>query len=117
MTPSDSPSLGAPQPRSWGFLTNHGRVLLCLGIDPSSRLRELTDKIGITERAVHAIITDLEQNGFLHRVKVGRRVNYLLNEDAPMRHPIESNATVREFLSAFMSRPPDDAEHFGVRGA
>ncbi len=111
MTPSDSPSIGAPQTRSWGFLTNHGRVLLCLGIEPNSRLRDLTDKIGITERAVHAIITDLEQGGFLHRVKVGRRVNYLLNEDAPMRHPIESNATVRDFLAAFMAKQPAYAEH------
>jgi DNA-binding MarR family transcriptional regulator len=44
---------------SWGFLTNHARVLLCIAHDPGMRLRDVAAHVDITERGAHSIITDL----------------------------------------------------------
>ena len=48
---------------SWGFLSNHGRVLLFLAHDPGMRLRDMADSLGITERTAFGIITDLVAAG------------------------------------------------------
>jgi hypothetical protein len=37
----------------WTFLTNHGQVMLCIADDSGIRLREIGERIGITERAAH----------------------------------------------------------------
>ena len=49
---------------SWGFLTNHARVLLCIARDPGMRLRDVAARVDITERRAHAIITDLIAAGY-----------------------------------------------------
>ena len=46
---------------SWGFLTNHARVLLCIAHDPGMRLRDIAARLDITERSAHGIITDLTE--------------------------------------------------------
>jgi DNA-binding MarR family transcriptional regulator len=48
---------------SWSFLTNHARVLLCIGHDPAARLRDIAVRRDITERSAHGIITDLVEAG------------------------------------------------------
>jgi len=58
---------------NWTFLTNHARVLFSLAAQPDLRLREVAGEIGITERAVQRIVTDLEAAGILTRSREGRR--------------------------------------------
>jgi len=58
---------------NWTFLTNHARVLFSLAAQPDLRLREVAEEIGITERAVQRIVTDLEEAGILTRSREGRR--------------------------------------------
>jgi DNA-binding MarR family transcriptional regulator len=41
---------------AWTFLTNHAQVLVCIAQDPGIRLREISERVGITERAVHRIV-------------------------------------------------------------
>ena len=48
---------------SWGFLSNHGRVLVFLAHDPGMRLRDIAASLGITERSAFGIITDLTGAG------------------------------------------------------
>ncbi|HEX8524369.1 MAG TPA: winged helix-turn-helix domain-containing protein [Tepidisphaeraceae bacterium] len=83
-----------PQKPSWTFLTNHSHVLICLWRDPESRLRDVADRVGITERAVQAIVSDLEDAGALKRERAGRRNRYEINPNIPLRHPVESSRTV-----------------------
>lgn len=71
--------------RRWTFLASHARVLLVTSRDPDVRLRTIAAACRITERAVQTIIVDLEQCGYLHRV--GRRNQYILQLDQPLRHP------------------------------
>ncbi len=90
---------------NWTFLTNHARVLLCLAEDPGLRLREIADRIGITERAVQRIVTDLEEAGIVTRAREGRRSRYAINEDARLRHPHEAHCTVGDLLAITSGEP------------
>ena len=71
----------------WKFLTNHAHVLLCVAHEPEIRLREIADAVGITERAAHRIIAELEGGGYISRRRRGRRNLYLFHPDTVMRHP------------------------------
>ena len=82
----------------WTFLSNHAHVLLCLARDPDTRLRNVATDVGITERAVQKIVADLEQGGVLTRQRQGRRNRYEIDRTSPLRHPLESNATVGRLL-------------------
>ncbi len=85
-------------PSSWTFLTNHAHVLLCIASDPESRGRDIADRVGITERAAQAIVSDLVSAGYVTRTRVGRRNHYEVHPDLPLRHPIERSRQVRELL-------------------
>lgn len=83
---------------SWTFLTNHAHVLICLSRDPDLRLRDLAEAVGITERAVHRIISELSAEGYVHITKEGRRNHYKVNPSMPMRHPVEAGAAVSDLI-------------------
>ena len=85
-------------PSSWTFLTNHAHVLLCIASDPESRGRDIADRVGITERAAQAIVSDLVSAGYVTPTRVGRRNHYEVHPDLPLRHPIERSRQVRELL-------------------
>lgn len=87
-------------PRTWTFLTNHAHVLVTLAADPEIRVRDLADRVAITERAAMRILHDLEAAGFVQRERDGRRTHYCLRLDQPMRHPIESGRPVRALVDA-----------------
>jgi DNA-binding MarR family transcriptional regulator len=82
----------------WTYLTNHAHVLVCLAHEPDALMREVAARVGITERAVQSIVADLVDAGVLTRTRLGRRNHYVVDEDARLRHPIESSASVRELL-------------------
>lgn len=90
--------------RNWTFLSNHAHVLVCLAMDPDARLRDVAQSVGITERAVQKIVTDLETAGVLERERSGRRNSYRLNLEAPLRHALESHQTVGVLLSLVLDR-------------
>lgn len=84
----------------WTFLSNHGHVVVCLARDPDVRLRDVADEVGITERRVAAIVTELEEAGIVSRQRIGRRNTYSVNRRAKLRHPVESHRTVGDLLKA-----------------
>ncbi|MFI7700479.1 helix-turn-helix transcriptional regulator [Nonomuraea sp. NPDC049480] len=86
---------------SWTFLTHHARVLLEIARDPEARLRDIAASIGITERAVQGIVSDLHEAGYLTRERVGRRNRYSLNLDQSFRYPTEANLPVRMLIDLF----------------
>jgi DNA-binding MarR family transcriptional regulator len=94
----------ASPPRHWTFLSNHAHVLVCLAQDPDARLRDVALSVGITERAVQKIVTDLEEAGVIVRERAGRRNSYRLKLDVPLRHALESHKTVGTLLSLVLDR-------------
>lgn len=83
----------------WTIFSNHAHVLICLVEDPSQTLRQVALRVGITERAVQRIMKDLEEAGIIARRRVGRRNDYQLFLDKPLRHPLECHRTVAEVVS------------------
>ena len=97
---SDSISVKALEFSGWSFLTNHTHILVCLTRNPSTTVRNLALQVGITERSVQRILSDLEGSGVITRIKEGRRNSYNLNNSFPLRHPLETQHTIEELLSA-----------------
>ena len=95
----------APTEATWTFLSNHSHVLLCLAQDPESRLRDVAERVGITERAVQRIVSDLEKGGVLEHSRDGRRNRYTIHDDQPLRHPVEAHCTVRALLAFVQPKP------------
>lgn len=88
-----------PSKPRWTFLTNHAHVLLCLARDSEALMRDVARDVGITERAVQKIVAELEESGYLLRVREGRRNRYEIRGDLPLRHPIERHRLVDEMLA------------------
>ena len=94
----------APEP-SWTFLTNHAHVLLTIAAEPEVRIRDIASEVGITERAAHRIVGDLEEAGYLKVTKVGRRNEYVVLKDLPLRHPAERHHRIGELLKVLAHEP------------
>ena len=85
-------------PTSWTFLTNHTQVLLCIAQDVDTTLRDVSIKVGITERAAQRIVADLAEAEIIDRRRVGRRNHYLVNRKALMRHEAQANHQIGPLL-------------------
>ena len=83
---------------SWTFLSNHAHVLLCIAQDAEVRLAEIARMVGIGERAVHSIVNDLVDAGYVTRYKQGRNNVYEVNLDRPLRHPLEAGHKIAEIF-------------------
>lgn len=103
------------EPRSaWTFLSNHSHVLIALAKTPDLRIRDLAEQVGITERAVAQILADLQGARVLSKRRVGRRNVYLINANAPLRHPVESHRTVGDILR-LAEHPAQNHHRSGAR--
>ena len=92
--------------KPWRFVTNHTQVLLCIARDDDVRLRDVAEKVGITERAAQRIVADLVEAGFVQRKKLGRRNHYSIDRRAKMRHPAQVNQEIGELLDLLGSTEP-----------
>ena len=84
---------------SWSFLTNHARVLLCIAHDPGARLRDIADSLGITDRSVYGIVTDLTAAGYVVKQKDGRRSLYQIQAHLPLPEPTSKEPAIGEVLA------------------
>jgi DNA-binding transcriptional ArsR family regulator len=89
---------------SWTFLTNHARALLCISRDPGIRLRDIADRVGITERSAYSIVQDLAEAGYIIKEKDGRRNRYRIEADLPLPEPSSQERTVGEVLALLAGR-------------
>ena len=87
--------------REWTFLSNHGHVLVQLSRYPDSRVRDIADAVGITERSAQAILADLENSGYVTITRIGRRNSYTVNTRLKFRHPSEASQPISSLLKIF----------------
>ena len=92
----------------WRFVTNHAHVLETIAADPTIRLRDIAAELGITERTAAQIVNDLEEAGYLTKIRDGRRNRYDVHEELPLRHPRHRHHTVGELIR-FLEAPPQPA--------
>jgi len=69
----------------WKFITNHGLVLASIAKGQGKTAREIGDEVGITERATHKIIMDLEREGYITKTKIGNRNKYRIRPEVPIK--------------------------------
>jgi len=82
----------------WKFVTNHALVLCQIAQQPRITIRELSLTIGITEKAIHRIITDLEVDGYVTKIREGRRLRYRINPDLCLRDEMLQDKAVGDLL-------------------
>ena len=95
---------GAMAKPTWTFLTNHSHTLLCIAEDPDIRLRDIADRVGITERAAQRIVAELEAAGYLSHERVGRRNRYEVHPTLPLRHPLEDHLEIGALLRVLTAK-------------
>ena len=86
--------------RTWTFLTNHAQVLLCLADTPDIRLRDVAERVGITERATQRILAELVEAGYVRTERVGRRNRYTVDRQHAMRHTAQLGYEIGALLEA-----------------
>jgi DNA-binding MarR family transcriptional regulator len=86
--------------KPWTFLTNHAQVLLCLAQTPDIRLRDVAERVGITERATQRILAELVEAGFVKTERVGRRNRYTVDSEHAMRHSAQFGHEIGTLLQA-----------------
>ena len=77
--------------------------MLCISRDGDARLRDVAERVGITERAAQRIVADLIEAGFVERKKIGRRNHYSIDRSAKMRHPAQTNQEIGDLLDLLSS--------------
>jgi IclR-like helix-turn-helix domain-containing protein len=91
----------------WSFLTNHGRVLLCIAHDPGVRLRDIAATLDITERSAYAIVSDLSEAGYVLKERDGRRNRYVVQQHLPLPETTLRERTVGEVLDLLVGTDDD----------
>jgi DNA-binding IclR family transcriptional regulator len=82
----------------WTFLTNHAQVLVCIARDPGVRLRDIGERVGITERATYRIVAELAAAGYITRRRNGRRNHYTINAHFSLPDPVAREQSVGQLL-------------------
>lgn len=88
------------QPKPWTFLTNHAQVLLCLASTPDIRLRDVAERVGITERSAQRILSELVDAGYVKTFREGRRNRYAVDREHAMRHTAQMGYEIGALLEA-----------------
>jgi DNA-binding IclR family transcriptional regulator len=96
--------MAEPATPGWTFLTNHAQVLVCIARDPGVRLRDIGERVGITERAAHRIVAELVDAGYLTRERNGRRNHYTVNAHLPLPDALAREQNVGQLLEILTSR-------------
>jgi len=87
----------------FAFLTNHGKTLLLIAHDQRIRMRDIADRLHITERATQRIVADLARAGYLERERDGRRNLYSVRTDIPLGLPIQRDIDIGSLLSILVA--------------
>jgi DNA-binding IclR family transcriptional regulator len=89
---------------TWTFLTRHAHVLLCIAEDPGIRLREIGERVGVTERAAHRIVGELVDAGYITRERRGRRNHYTIRPKLPLPDRVAREQKVGDLLGVLRNR-------------
>ena len=85
------------------LLNNHCNILLCIAEDSDVRLRDMAERVGITERAAFAIVNDLERASIITRSRVGRRNQYWIDRSQRLHLPMGSTCLVGDLIDTVLA--------------
>jgi DNA-binding transcriptional ArsR family regulator len=67
---------------------------------PRDTVIHIAHELGLAERTVAGILSDLRVTGYLTAQRVGQRNLYSVNPQLHMRHPSQSHYTVQDFFAS-----------------
>jgi hypothetical protein len=103
---SFAPRLHYPGAIAPPLLTNHGQALLCVAREPDTRLHDIALCVGVSQRAAHTIVCELEAAGYLTRHRRGRCTVYELHAEAPVRDAPSPRASVGDLVAVLAGSEP-----------
>ena len=71
-------------------------------------MRDIGERVGITERAAHRIVAELADAGYITRRRNGRRNYYTINAHLPLPDPIAREQNVGELLAILVATHGSD---------
>ena len=101
-------------PRQWSLLTPHAHVLLCIARDPDSRVWEIAESVGISERGAHQIVADLVTAGYVKRARIGRRNRYAIDEKSPLEQGPVHHRKIASIVALLGPEPANGAKKTGA---
>lgn len=90
----------------WTFFTNHGHILITVARNPNMLVQDIAETVGLTQRGTLHILADLEEAGYVHRTKSGRRTHYTVKEHGHFRHPSIAQHEIGALLDLFSATQP-----------
>ena len=84
---------------NWTLLSTHGLVLVLVADKPEATTRELANDLGITERSIQRVVSDLDLAGFIERRRTGRQNRYEVNHEKALYVPAKQDRTVGNLLA------------------
>ena len=96
--------------KRWMFLSNHGHVLAYITKFPKSTAEEIARKINLSMRGVQNILADLDDAGYVDKVKEGRSNSYIVHPELPMRNHLHREHTVGDILQALGCDEPKKSQ-------
>jgi DNA-binding MarR family transcriptional regulator len=86
----------------FAFLTSHGKTLLLIADDPRIRMRDIADRLNVTERATQRIVADLARAGYIDRTREGRRNHYSIRSDLPLGLPLQRDVEIGALVTILL---------------
>jgi DNA-binding transcriptional ArsR family regulator len=84
---------------SWRFITNHARILAFIDYRETVTVRQISDSLGLAEPSVRRIISELIDDGYVHKELHGRVNRYFVSKTLPLKAPECGDVTVGELLN------------------
>ena len=87
----------------WTFFSNYAHVIFLVAEDGDITVREMSKRIGITERAVQRILAVFTETGYINITKNGRQNHYQIDSSLSLKHPIEKHISIGQ-LTDFIKK-------------
>ncbi len=91
--------------RHWSLLTPHAEVLFVIARNPDTRVREIAELVGISERGAHQILADLIGAGYVRRDRIGRRNHYAIETKTALKHASVRHRRIGSLLALLDPEP------------
>jgi MarR family protein len=91
--------------------------LLYIAGDPTIRLRDIADTLGITERAAHRIVDELVEGGYVARKRRGRRNEYKVRLHLPVHDPLLRDRKLADLVTLLTCPDGDGAARVKTKKA
>jgi len=88
----------------WYLVSSHGSVLFYIAVNPDCTIREIADRMSLTQRTVWGLIGDLRRADMLNVRREGRRHHYTVNLDSTFKHPVLQGLPLRLIMGELVEQ-------------